>query len=810
MDAMTVRVAVVVTLVIVWPPSAHFALAQEGWGSVPLTIAAPTSPQSARVAVDASGNATAVWVEQVSVLPLSESILKVARFEKATGQWGVPGALYASGGRRIIAPDLFVDGAGNTVVAWTSAFRFGSYLAHAARFTVAAGSWTFVPLPTSTGSSGGPLVSGNLAGDVVIVWTEQSFASMGIPPRVVGIRATRYSVDTGTWSAPEPLAATLPVQPWPADVAMDAAGNVHVVWNGATTVQATRFSAVTATWGGVVDLSGTVAGLTLASPAPRVATTETGSAVATWSQDNDVVSARDAAVGTWSAPVVVATSAGAATTHPAIDAAGNVVLAWTSGACDARNLEVARYAVGTSTWSPAVPLASPGSLTGTPDLAVDPVGNAFVAWSQRQDAATSRVRAARFAISAGAWTATEDLAAGVPEALTGGVAADANGSAFALRGQASGAPLVASRWNAAPAAPVVTAAAPSTGALSVSFALPPTTDPALAPTNIEYSVDGAAWLARFPVSDTSPLAINRLTDGVTYGLRMRSTNSAGPGPAVGPIAVRSGVQAEPSALRVVANAGHMVTLAWTAPAGLVPSGYLLEGGTAPQQTLARVPTGSTATTMTVTAPTGIFFVRIVAVAGPLRLGTSNEVRVVVDVPAPPSAPETLLGLANGANLALSWTNTQNGGSATGLVLSVAGPVSGTLPLPVTETFAFSGVPPGTYTFSVTAVNAAGVSAPSPAVTLAFPGACSGLPFPPTDLTATSTAGNVFLAWSAPASGPAITGFVLQVSGSITGTLPVTARTLVATAGPGSYTVRVSAVNACGTSVATPPQTIVVP
>ena len=52
-----------------------------------------------------------------------------------------------------------------------------------------------------------------------------------------------------------------------------------------------------------------------------------------------------------------------------------------------------------------------------------------------------------------------------------------------------------------------------------------------------------------------------------------------------------------------------------------------------------------------------------------------------------------------------------------------------LPLGPGETFQFAGVPPGTYTLRVRSTNGAGTSGSSNAVTLSFPGACSGVPAP---------------------------------------------------------------------------------
>ena len=88
--------------------------------------------------------------------------------------------------------------------------------------------------------------------------------------------------------------------------------------------------------------------------------------------------------------------------------------------------------------------------------------------------------------------------------------------------------------------------------------------------------------------------------------------------------------------------GNLVTLEWAPPsAGLVPMAYVVEGGLAPGEVLASLSTGSAAPRFSFVAPTGAFYVRVHAVADDLRSGPSNEVRLVVNVPAPPFASSSL-------------------------------------------------------------------------------------------------------------------------------------------------------------------------
>ena len=133
--------------------------------------------------------------------------------------------------------------------------------------------------------------------------------------------------------------------------------------------------------------------------------------------------------------------------------------------------------------------------------------------------------------------------------------------------------------------------------------------------------------------------------------------------------------------------GNRVTITWTPPAtGPVPTDYVLEGGINPGDVLASIPIGSTTPTFTFVAPTGAFYIRVHTIAGASRSGPSNEIRIVVNLPSPPSAPTNLLGLVNGSTLYLSWTNAVVGATPTSLVLEVAGAVVASLSLPVSESF----------------------------------------------------------------------------------------------------------------------------
>jgi len=263
----------------------------------------------------------------------------------------------------------------------------------------------------------------------------------------------------------------------------------------------------------------------------------------------------------------------------------------------------------------------------------------------------------------------------------------------------------------------------------------------------------------------------------------------------------------PSGLRLLTRRGQSVTLGWTAPAnGPAVIGYIIEGGLAPSEVLGSVPTAGTATVFTFDAPVGAFFVRVHAVGENGKSGASNEIPLVVSgatVPAPPSAPASLLGLAQGTTLALSWTPTLDGGDAVRQWLQVTGSLSGTLPVPAGETFRVDGVPPGTYSFRLIAENDAGPSAPSNEVTLSFPATCSAAPNPPTAFRAWQVGAMVSIAWDPPQSGPAVERYTVHVEGDLRLSFDTTERLVSAPLPAGQFAVRVEAVNACGRSLGAP-------
>ena len=280
----------------------------------------------------------------------------------------------------------------------------------------------------------------------------------------------------------------------------------------------------------------------------------------------------------------------------------------------------------------------------------------------------------------------------------------------------------------------------------------------------------------------------------------------GVGIASSPVTTAQDLEA-PTNLIVESVIGSVVTLRWTPPI-VAPTGYIVEGGLLPGSVIGTVATNSSSASHSFTAPAGSFYLRVRAVVSAGLSAPSNEVLVAVNLAAPPSAPIGLLGLSNGSELVLAWQNTFAGGTPSGIMLEVSGDQTISHPLSLTNRFSFSSVPPGTYTFAVREVNDFGEGGTSNAVTLSFPGTCSP-PAPPTNFAASGSGAKVYTSWSPPANGAAPTGYVVDVHGSFEGSLQTDGLDISGNAGPGTYSLSVAAKNACGTSTATPTQTVAI-
>jgi predicted enzyme related to lactoylglutathione lyase len=115
----------------------------------------------------------------------------------------------------------------------------------------------------------------------------------------------------------------------------------------------------------------------------------------------------------------------------AVDANGNAIAVWRQKSGTYYSIYANRYNAGVGVWSGAVLIAADDNNAYSPQVAVDPDGNAIAVWQQRLGT-HNRIYANRWDAGASAWSGAVIIDAGDNNAGNPQVAVDANGNAFAV------------------------------------------------------------------------------------------------------------------------------------------------------------------------------------------------------------------------------------------------------------------------------------------------------------------------------------------------------------------------------------------
>ena len=170
-------------------------------------------------------------------------------------------------------------------------------------------------------------------------------------------------------------------------VAVDSRGDATAIWSrydGTQLVVQSSTRPAGSTWSAPVDLA---AGGSIYNP--QLVVDPAGSVTAIWRRrevSTSVVQAATRSVGgAWSTPVDLSVDKSVDVSQPtdfpqvAVDAAGTVTATWSHFEAYKTTVQAATRTTD-GTWSTPVDLSVPGQPARTPDLAVDPAGNATTIW----------------------------------------------------------------------------------------------------------------------------------------------------------------------------------------------------------------------------------------------------------------------------------------------------------------------------------------------------------------------------------------------------------------------------------------------
>jgi hypothetical protein len=206
---------------------------------------------------------------EVLVAWIDSGALRVARGNAASGTWDATLTPAAGGVGTDTDVDVGLNAAGDAVAAWSWRRSATGANVVQASFRPAGGGWGAV---TDLGSSGpNPSrvqVAINSTGGAAVVWRDGT-----------SLKAAGRSRSTGAWSAPATVATN--VAPSGAELALNAAGNAVAVWpNGTTGAIRASLRPAGGAWRPPVRIG--AAG----SSAPRVALDDASRAVAVWNRSN--------------------------------------------------------------------------------------------------------------------------------------------------------------------------------------------------------------------------------------------------------------------------------------------------------------------------------------------------------------------------------------------------------------------------------------------------------------------------------------------------------------------------------------------
>jgi len=412
------------------------------WSAATLleTSALPANEYSGNLSTTIRGDQAAVsWVQRASAATAAWQV-HVSRWTGSA--WSVAEVADNSiNGNSAGEPSVAVDRYGNVSVLWSQSAGTGS-ITFVNRYH-ANTPWSGEQLLDSGNASAQmPRVAFDANGDGLAVWIQGR-----------DLLARRYEKATNRWEAVAVVATSdSDYGIWPVQLSVDEAGNAVVAWaqyvGWDSFVYASCYDATNRSWSTATQLSNST-GVYLSSAEELSTSISGGYAAVSWSQytsDADAYVARWSN-GSWSAPMLVESSAGNTTwSSIGIDQQGRISAVWRQGGdiyfnrydgsswsgaslmesgsefafnprlvfdrqgnglavwLQGDDLLARRYDQATNTWAAQVVVSTGTSLVETLSLSMDPGGDAIVAWV-RSDGTANSMYASRFSAASATWSA---------------------------------------------------------------------------------------------------------------------------------------------------------------------------------------------------------------------------------------------------------------------------------------------------------------------------------------------------------------------------------------------------------------------
>lgn len=343
-----------------------------GWGTSQLIQEnAGTAWGPPKLTIDAVGNVIAVWAQDDSGIDTLERCLNIwsNRYVPSSG-WEGPQRIDTNQCEVANLPNIAIDGAGNALAVWVE----GSNNSIWANRYVPGSGWGTAQIIGSNdvGSSDLPKIAINAAGNGFAVWTQHDGSQWNM-------WGNRYVAGSG-WQTAQLIENNV----GGGIVAVDEAGNAIVIWQqwdgSYDNIWANRYDQTTGSWG-TAQLVETEAGTAWS---PQLAVDAAGSTIAVWMQQSndgtswDIRSNRYVPGSGWEGAQLVENNSGwAFEPQVAADGLGNIIAVWQQDS----NILTNRYETSSGWRTPQV-IGTDGM---SPQLAVNAAGNTVAVWQQWDD-----------------------------------------------------------------------------------------------------------------------------------------------------------------------------------------------------------------------------------------------------------------------------------------------------------------------------------------------------------------------------------------------------------------------------------------
>ncbi len=396
----------------------------KAWGTAALIETDAGAAYLPQIAVDASGNALAVWYQS------DGTRFNIWSNRYTIGQgWGTAALIETDNAGDASGPQIAIDANGNALAVWSQSDGTRDNV-WANRYTVGQGWGTAALIETdNAGNAFGPQIAIDVGGNALAVWQQLDGTRFNI-------WSNRYTVGQG-WGAAALIETDNASSAFDPQIAFDTGGNALTVWSQSdgtrTNIWSNRYTAGIG-WSTPTLIETDNAGNTYG---PQIAIDADGNALAVWYQSDgtrfNIWSNRYTAGTGWGTAVLVETDNAGRAYDPqiAIDANGNALAVWYQSDGTLTNIWANRYTAGTG-WGTAVLVETDnaGRAYG-PQIAIDADGNALAVWSQ-SDGTRDNVWSNRYTVGQGWGTAALIETDNAGSTYYPQIAFDANGNALAV------------------------------------------------------------------------------------------------------------------------------------------------------------------------------------------------------------------------------------------------------------------------------------------------------------------------------------------------------------------------------------------